>query len=717
MVLDRPGARSLMGEWSLHEFEPGRGEREGAHRVGYEGPSMVGRVPGNVQDDLVRGGRLPDPYVGENARGFDWVPRREWWYRHRFSLGAQEHHRYHLLFQGVDYRASLWVNGFSHGTHVGMFSPWLVEVTAAVEGENTIAVRLDPPPEKRRHALKCQMSYRWDFAPRLVTVGLWDEVWLVESGPVLIRDLAARWEPREKVLRAQVELDAAVDWRGRLRAVLTDAGGVARESAVDLDIPMGRHQAVVDIPVEEPRRWNPWELGEPHLYYLQVQVPGSDAAGTRVGLVETAREANPSAWRGWDPWVFRFNGERLFLRGANWVPADSLFGRLRRPDYERLLGRAREANMNVLRVWGGGLREKREFYDLCDEMGILVWQDLPFACKTYPRSESYLRLAEQEVGGIARVLRNHPSLFLWCGGNEYSHWRNRGLFERIEGACRGADPLRFYHPSSPRRGDFHNWTVWHLFAPVESYRRDMGAMASEFGLQACPRPETLQRMGLGWPPDKGLWRFHKISWPKMKRYIRPLRPVVPVDSLAGFAGAAQRAQAVALKTAIEHYRSRKYACGGCLLWMFNEPWPCISWSIVEHDGTPKMAWEEVRRSYQPILPILIFPLRPNPPGVVARLKVINDLRRPLGRLNVEVEVEGTPLKHHLMCDVGPDSVADLGDVKFVWDTRGPRPPRIHLRIMQAGRLLSENRYILDYGDRVSWFPTRGALGVFQRIFE
>jgi beta-mannosidase len=388
-------------------------------------------------------------------------------------------------------------------------------------------------------------------------------------------------------------------------------------------------------------------------------------------------------------------------------------------DYAALLGLAVDANMNMLRVWGGGVREKRGFYAEADRLGLLIWQEFPHACAfaaRFPRSAEYLQLAAQEAGAIVRALRNHPSVVLWCGGNEFSPRRNRPLVSALAGAAAAEDGSRPFHPASPSGGEGHNWIVWHQRAPVSDYRGDDSLFASEFGLQAVPGIDSLQRFippGELWPPGPA-WLHHNAELAKLAFYARPYvaapepagRPAYTsewtahFDSAETFATATQRAQADGLQVAIEHFRRRKGRTGGCLVWQLNEPWPAISWALIDYYRLPKQAYRRVQRAYNPLLVSLEFALRQYQAGetVSAAVWVINDWPRALPDCEIEVSLGQGPPLWTARRDVAADSVERIGELRFVLPPHGPGAWALVARIAQAGRLLGENGYQLDTHD-------------------
>jgi beta-mannosidase len=494
----------------------------------------------------------------------------------------------------------------------------------------------------RRDTLKCQMGFGWDFAPPLRTMGIWDDVYAVISREVFIRDIVARQQAigDRVVVTVEAELDARSIQSAQLQVHLDpetfDGDSTSSEETVELVEGTSCHR--VELTVRSPRMWWPWDHGRPDLYRLVVAVRAGDRILDSIGQTIGLRQIEL------DNWTFRVNGRRVFARGANWVPAELLPGRVAHRDYHALLSLAREANMNMLRLWGGGLREKRAFYELCSRLGILVWQEFPFACAylaRFPRSASYGRLVDAEVRSVVRDLRNHACLALWCGGNEFSPERNAALVATLEQAVGCEDPTRPFLPASPTTGDSHNWKVWHHFQPAANYRLDHAPFASEFGLQAPPDVKRLRSFIPAdelWPPGPS-WAHHGAGLKKLWRYARPFLSKPEEASLESFVQASQRAQAHALQIAVEHYRRRKAAGGGgVLIWQLNEPWPAVSWALLDFHRHPKPAWKTVQRIYTPLLICVDYPLRDYRAGDEIRgdVWIINDQHQPLRDCHVTV---------------------------------------------------------------------------------
>jgi beta-mannosidase len=603
---------------------------------------LPARVPGTVQRDLMAAGRLPDlTAVLDLEAALAEVDAQDWWYRAELPA-AEPGQRLWLCFAGIDYFAAVTVNGVELGRRAGMFAPREWEVTPWLQnGPATLAVRLwgggslphwprsrrwrlarwllrrlqNGPPafDDRLLSLKAPVHYGWDFAPRLLAVGIWDDVLLHTAVGVGIREVWARatWGP-EYGLMLHLELDADRTRTVTLVASLcpVHVADEGEQSAVwSFPVPAGYSRRSVPWVQARLRPWATHDRGFPHLYRLRLEL--RDEHGRLLDVRETRVGARTIGWEGGAgsmvPLVL--NGERLFWRGINWVPLDLLRGgEDDEARYRHLLGQARAAGVNAVRVWGGGGRERRFFYDLCDELGLLVWQEMPIACVFFdrlPRDRAFLALAQQEARGIIRTLRGHPSVFVWCGGNEWGPRRHRRLAATLSRVAAAEDPGRRWLPASPGPGDSHNWQVWHGKASPVAYVRDPAPLLSEFGLAAPPDRDHLARLlppEALWPPGPA-WQQRQAEPDKLWHYARLVNPALSVLSPPdAFVAASQQAQARGLQVGIEAYRLREGAVG-CFLWQWNEPWPAISWSIFPYRGPAKAAYGQIVRSYAPLAPL------------------------------------------------------------------------------------------------------------------
>jgi beta-mannosidase len=663
----------MFGRARLKDFAPGEGVRAGAFQERFDEEAWIPiSVPGDVHRALLDAGRIENPFYDRNEEKCRWIEDREWWYRMSFH-GPHEplrpDERLCLVFHGLDTFATIYLNGEELGRHHNMFREAVFDVGELVRpGENTIAIRFDRPLDhvgeehpdqwgrnpERVFMRKAQFGFGWDWGPRLPTVGIWRPVELRRERLASIRgvhfytlDIDPTGKRAAVAVRVEVERLAAY---GPLEAslTLTSPDGVpAAESSLVFDGEDSNLAAY--LTVEKPRLWWTHDLGDPFLYALRVDLGQDgdvlDNYESKVGIRTLELDQSP------DPdepgtRFFRFvlNGVPIFARGADWIPADSFVGAIEDERYETLISSARDANMNMLRVWGGGIYEHDIFYDLCDSMGLLVWQDFMFACAVYPEEPpSFVSEIEAETAYQVRRLRSHPCLALWCGNNENQWIHDRTFWDRENTTVPGAlyyhevlprvvaefDGRTPYWPGSPfggddhndrRQGNVHNWEVWHgnfprHFGEVSRrdptpenvaylrYAQDMGRFISEFGMHAAPVRETLQRA----IPEDQLYHHslsmdhHNKDDPKNKGDDLMLTVTGLPTDLDEYVDFSMISQAEGLKFALEHFRRRKPHCSGTLLWQLNDCWPVLSWSVLDYHGFGKAGYYYARRAYSPIL--------------------------------------------------------------------------------------------------------------------
>lgn len=632
-------------------------------------------VPGDVRLDLMALGKLPDPFLGNNNAASAWVDDLDWWYRREIDLAADallpgEDGRLFVVFEGIDYQSAIFWDGVELGRHVGMFSRQTYEIPRAqLDGaRHRLAVRVWGGNQLPRahlklrerawagvagrfipHAahtaefparyatLKLPMSFGWDFAPRILTCGIWDEAWLVRTRRARLTNVWVQGLPDGRV-RVRFTLDGSTSADSTVRLSVR---GLNFDDVQTFEFPLGDSAPEFEFSFElkNPRVWNPWDRGEPNLYRLETTLLDATGAldihSTTFGLRTIDLLPNPGAPADAAPWTFTVNDAPEFIRGANWVPADAFPARVTRADYAELIGMARDANLNLLRVWGGGLAEKEAFYEMCDERGILVWQEFPLAgagLDYFPRDRAFRELLAQESRAIVERLRNHPSVVLWCGGNEFLPSANRALVDTLRTTVAQADGTRPFKPASPSQDESHNWRVWHGYANTRDYEKDSALFFGEFGLQAVPNVETLARFmpdDALYPPNE-LWSVHNGELEKLWRYAAPLLPVEGDDAvtLEQFVEASQLAQLRGLQIAIEYARREKPRVSGCLFWQFNEPWYSICWSVLDYARRPKRAYAKIKELYNPVLAAFAYPLRPRGSGeiVSGQVWLVNDLR-------------------------------------------------------------------------------------------
>jgi beta-mannosidase len=621
-------------------------------------------VPGHVHLDLQRTGVIPDPFERMHERGVQWVDERDWEYRCQFEVAAEDlaGARHVLRFEGLDTIATVVLNGEVVSETDDMFVPVEVDVTSwLAEGTNELEVRFSSAErvgaERRRVALedldpafahglssrstvrKAQYAWGWDWGPRLRGCGIWQPVQLVRIPTVRITD----WWWRSSFAAdgsCTVTVGVTVDGAADLLRV-----------ALDGQVAEGPTSEPAAITIAEPQRWWPNGLGEPHLYDLAVELVAADAEvadrrRARIGLREVELVQEPDEVGA--SFAFHVNGVPMFAKGANWIPDDSFPARTTRERVFAQLELARDCHMNMLRVWGGGLYETTDFYDACDELGLLVWQDFPFACALYPEDDRFVAAVVGEARSAIRRLRNHTSLALWCGNNEnqWLVWMGaygsgiRTLGERIYDEAlppvvAEEDPGRPYWPSSPygsetdpsgeADGDCHYWNVWHGEGDWVHYEKCTARFVSEFGFSAPPDIRTLREwldpgdLAVDTPAMRWHDKTSKANPTFYGRYLGYIALHYPmpttVDDLVYYG---QLNQADGMRFGIEHFRRLRPHTMGTLVWQLNDCWPVQSWAWIDHRLRPKAAWYAARRFYAPLL------LSLSRAGDAVRAHLVND---------------------------------------------------------------------------------------------
>ncbi|MCF7854609.1 MAG: hypothetical protein K9N51_07425, partial [Candidatus Pacebacteria bacterium] len=518
-------------------------------------------VPGCVHMDLMREGRIEDPFYRDNETDLMWVGEKTWIYERTFMVDSALLRRTCILLQceGLDTLATIEINGQTVGSANNMFRLWEYDIRDALrEGENTIAVRFDSALSYGReqqsgdrykwcggaaHRLdggnqvrKEQCNFGWDWGPMCVTCGIWRPIRVLAMDIVRLTDVQIH---QYHAPSGDVELDVAltvdqVDRSVPLQAhvsVCYEGETVAKQSGLELT--NGRGWVSLHIP--DPHLWWPNGMGDQHLYTVWVELQDAtgrdlDRAEKRVGLRTLELVQKLDQWG--QSFYFAANGVPFYAKGANWIPGDVFQARMTDERYRYLLESARHANMNMLRVWGGGIYEEDAFYNMCDELGLCVWQDFMFACACYPaEDDTFMDNCREEFVQNVRRLRHHPSLAIWCGNNELEQmhvmnddgsdgkmkWVDYSrLFDMlIPSVLRDEDPDRPYIPSSehspvgnredssnPNWGDAHLWSVWHGRQPFEWYRTTFHRFCSEFGFQSFPEPLTVDTYTL--PKDRNI---------------------------------------------------------------------------------------------------------------------------------------------------------------------------------------------------------------------
>ena len=603
-------------------------------------------VPGCVHTDLLRAGEIPDPFWGTNEAGLQWIDERDWEYATEFDAAGDllAEDQVDLVADGLDTVATVSVNGHIVAHTENMFVGFRWDIRPLLRpGTNTLSVRFDSATRYiRTHRTwhkpreindpvggctairKEQCQFGWDWGPRFVTAGIWLDIRLeawsanrlvgVEVSQRHLPDGSVTLAIEPTLSRKRARVTCA--WRLGLGAKAVSSG-------------TGR-----EIVVREPRLWWPNGQGDQPLYHLEVDVLDADGRligrwARKLGLRTVTLEQHRDKWG--RSFHFAVNGRAIFAKGANWIPANCFVAGLRRSDYARDLEAAVAANMNMVRVWGGGIYESEDFYDLCDELGLLVWQDFMFACTLYPGDAEFIESSRAEAEHQVRRLRHRACLALWCGNNEVWGINAHELIDPKKQSLRD-DYERLFHqmlpavvkklgggtpywPSSPwrgdpdtshpageARGDTHFWDVWHGRNPVKDYEKWSFRFASEFGMQSynsaqtqatfCPTTDANMFGNVMEDHQKNKGGNQVILDYVSRRYRFPRNQ----ESLIYLS---QLNQVHCVQTGVAHYRRNMPRCMGALYWQLNDCWPVASWSSIEFTGRWRALHHAARRFFAP----------------------------------------------------------------------------------------------------------------------
>jgi beta-mannosidase len=620
--------------------------------VPYGEQAVPATVPGGVHLDLLAAGLIPDPYLDRNELEVAWIARTDWRYRCTFDwAGPVEGENVDLVCDGLDTVATVTVNGVEVARTANMHRQYRFGVTEVlVPGTNTLDIRFDSAygyaeklrdemgprpnayPEPFNFIRKMASNFGWDWGPTLVTAGIWRSIGLDTWRTARLDQVRPLVTLDGTDGRVEVHTRLARSGSGPVRLLATVTGhGV--DLGTDLLLEPDASETALELTVPQPRLWWPHGLGEPDRYQLQVTLLDPDGTeidrwerkiGFRSVQLDTSADEHGSAY------TVVVNGSPVFVRGVNWIPDDAFVSRVDRARYATRLHQARDANCNYLRVWGGGIYESDDFYDLADELGLMVGQDFLFACAAYPEGEPLRSEIEAEAEQAIVRLAHHPSLLVWTGNNEniwgFADW---GWAEKLDGKDWGAgyyfdllprlmqdlDPTRPYWPGSPysgtqdlhpndaAHGSMHIWEVWNR-EDYSTYRDYRPRFVGEFGFQAPPVYATLRRAISDeplTPTSPGMLHHQKADDGngKLERGLQAHLPT-PAD-FDDWHYLTQVNQARALSLGIEHFRSLRPYCMGAIMWQLNDNWPVTSWAAVDGDGRRKPLWYALRQSFSPRL--------------------------------------------------------------------------------------------------------------------
>ena len=673
-------------------------------------------VPGVVHTDLLQNKIIEDPFFRLNERGLQWIDKEDWVYETCFTLaaGMMRKENMELVFEGLDTYADVYLNDECILKADNMFRCWSIPVRQYIREENNILkvyfhspVKIDVPkwdalpyqyPASNDQsengglfnkkisifARKAGYHYGWDWGPRLVTSGIWRPVYIRAWSDLRINDVFI--EQKEvgagrAVIAGHVELDADKDMNGVLVTITDEVTGrVLGEWQADLK--RGTNRVTVDFVLHKPKLWWSNGLGEPFLYRFRTDIIAGgellDSKTERVGIRSLKVVHQPD--KDGHTFYIELNGRPVFAKGANYIPSDNFLPRVTPENYKRTILDAAGVNMNMLRVWGGGIYENDVFYDLCDEYGIMIWQDFMFACSMYPAEGALLDNIHQEAVDNVKRLRNHACIALWCGNNEcqdaWLGWGWKCEIERqnkeyadkiwaqyrqqyhvtLPGVVREYAPGTFYWPSSPfafegemsgtTDGDRHYWSVWHGKAPISDYDSEKSRFFSEYGFQSFPEFESVKRYAPypeDWDIRSEVMMSHQRGGDHANGLIETylLNEYKKPRDFRAFLYMNHVLQGDAIKTAIESHRRQMPYNMGTLFWQHNDCWPVASWASRDYYGRWKAQHYYVRKAYDDILISSVVE------GDDLKVYAVSDrLENTSGRLQLQVcQFDGTVVHH------------------------------------------------------------------------
>lgn len=653
--------------------------------------NITAQVPGSVFGALIENNIIEDPFYGNNEHKMSWVYKSDWCYETKFDVKSNflEHSTILLRFHGIDTIAGIYLNGELLGNTENMFRTYDFEVKNRLKvNSNELKVLIRSPTKKAREEIKkyknrlvtsimalpgapylrkSQYSFGWDWGPKLPDIGIWQSVELIGfenlritsiypiqtikyKDPRIIKNLKESSFIAESVkLDVKIEVDSITENIGNLNYTIRVELKTQEKDTYYNEVYLKEKNQIVELTLDEPHLWWTHELGVPYLYDLTVTILNDgaiiDKKTQKLGIRDIQLIRTPDKWG--ETFYFTLNNVPIFAKGANWIPIDSFIPRGKKLGlYRKNLKCAKIANMNMIRVWGGGIYEDDLFYDLCDEFGMLVWQDFPFACAVYPHHEEFIENFKKEAIQNIKRLRHHPSLALWCGNNEIEQlWKALllitnindpdtilrfknsyiDLFERIlpelvneydltrpywpsspsNGGIR--DQIEYIDSNSPNKGDSHFWKVWHGGANFSSYRKFNSRFMSEYGFESFPSLKTIATFC---PPEQfdfysPIMNNHQKNSAgnkKIKRYMKR-RFTIP-EKFEQQIVLSQITQAEAIEYGVEHWRRNRndFHCMGSLYWQLNDCWPVASWSSLDYFVRWKALHYFAKRFYQPIFP-------------------------------------------------------------------------------------------------------------------
>lgn len=614
-------------------------------------------VPGTVHLDLLNNGLIDDPYYADNEHKLRWIENKDWIYKTTFDIDSNYYAQQHiaLVFEGLDTYTTILLNDQEIAATDNMFRRWKIDVKPFLKvGRNELRIIFHSPLALNKknvenapyelpaanetvdlkvspYVRKAAYHFGWDWGPRFVTSGIWRPVYLESWNDITIADIHYTTNMLENG-KAQVNISLDV-LSSSEQTYTVHIGDKTQEFAFK----KGQNKIKEALQITNFKEWFPINYGNQEFNFIEYSIydQSKRLAGGKLKVaireIELIQEKDVIG----TSFYFKVNGTPFYAKGANYIPQDLFLPRVDSAAYEALIKNVVDLNMNMIRVWGGGIYENDYFYDLCDQYGILVWQDFMFANSMYPKSPIFIENIRAEVRDNVKRLRNHPCIALWCGNSEIEvAWGNWGwqkqygysksdsteiwntytsiFHELIPQTLKELDGTRPYVPTSPlsnwgkpenfNHSSMHYWGVWHGREPIENFAKNVGRFIAEYGYQSFPDYETLAKV----MKTEDLHLESEQMKNRQKSYIgngiiadNIKKYAHKEDDFAKWIQLSQQVQAHAYGYAIRQHRVQTPHCMGTLFWQLNDCWPGPSWSIIDYYGNKKVAYESVKKHYKP----------------------------------------------------------------------------------------------------------------------
>ena len=611
-----------------------------------QGKWFEASVPGTIHTDLLNLNLIEEPFYSDNENKLQWIGECDWSYKNKFDLPKHfdKDKPIFLVFDGIDTVAEIFVNGVKVAVVDNMFLAYKFEISEFIKDKkNKLEINFVSPVKyarqieiekgklpvalksERVYIRKAQYSFGWDWGPTFVTVGIWKNVYLSQQERFYVENITfdtLSIKEDTAHVKLKIKLNKPASDGIKYKICLSN-----NENKIEFIEPASRNvtETIKQFPIKNPKLWWPNGMGEQNLYNIEIQILRNDEIldekKKKIGIRTVELQLKDGEKN-----TFRFiiNSKPTFLKGVNWIPSDSFLPRIDENKYRKLLSFARDANMNVVRVWGGGIYENDIFYELCDELGLLVWQDFMFACASYPEHEEFINSVQAEVEQNVKRLQHHPSIAIWCGNNE-NEWgfyqEQKKPFTEMSGykiyhevipaILKQIDPKRSYWPStpfsneeedpnSPLSGNRHQWGIWSSWIDYKEVKNDESLFVTEFGFQSSACYPTISKV---LPKNQlssqsRVFEHHNKQVEGPERLFKFLSAHLPVRTdLRDFIYLSQLNQGLALKECVEHWQLRFPETNGSIIWQLNDCWPVASWALIDSDLIPKLSYYTIKESF------------------------------------------------------------------------------------------------------------------------